>query len=128
MNSEPKQELVRLRLQQAHDALGDARYLYEGGRPSQGVINRAYYAMFYATLALLQNIGKAPSKHSGVLGLFDTQFILKGVFQESLSRDFHRAFDLRQVSDCQPIRSVKATESPSLIQKAEAFVGVCEGD
>jgi uncharacterized protein (UPF0332 family) len=40
-------------------------------------VNRAYYAMFYAVLALLQRIGRVPSRHAGVISLFDTEFVLK---------------------------------------------------
>jgi len=58
--------LVRYRLEQADAALGDAKFLLEGNRSPQSIVNRAYYAMFYAALALLQKIGKVPSKHAGV--------------------------------------------------------------
>jgi uncharacterized protein (UPF0332 family) len=46
-------------------------------------------------LALLQKIGKVPSKHVGVVSLFDTEFVAKGVFPRDLSKNFHRAFELR---------------------------------
>jgi uncharacterized protein (UPF0332 family) len=38
--------------------------------------------MFYAALALLQTTGKVPRRHRGVLSLFDTEFVLKGVSQK----------------------------------------------
>jgi uncharacterized protein (UPF0332 family) len=46
-------ELVKYRLEQAEAALADADFLLEGNRSPQSIVNRAYYAMFYATLALL---------------------------------------------------------------------------
>ena len=55
--------------------------------------------MFYAALALLQKVGKIPTKHTGVISLFDTEFALKGIIPKELSKDFHKAFELRQVSD-----------------------------
>jgi hypothetical protein len=36
----------------------DARFLLDGNRGPQSIVNRSYYAMFYAALALMQNIGK----------------------------------------------------------------------
>ena len=51
--------LVKYRLEQAQAALDDAKYLMDGKRSPQSIINRSYYAMFYAALALLQNISKA---------------------------------------------------------------------
>jgi uncharacterized protein (UPF0332 family) len=99
-------------MEQADAALSDARYLLDGNRSPQSVVNRAYYGMFYAALALLQKVGKIPSKHAGVISLFDTEFVLKGVFPRELSRDLHKAFELRQVAD------YRALQTPSR-EKAE---------
>ena len=77
--------LIQYRLEQAEAALDDAKYLLDGNRSPQSVVNRAYYAMFYAALALLQKAGKIPSKHAGVIGLFDTEFVVKGAFPRELS-------------------------------------------
>jgi uncharacterized protein (UPF0332 family) len=38
--------------------------------------------MFYATLALLQERSSVPSKHSGVITLFDVEFIKAGLLLE----------------------------------------------
>ncbi len=53
--------LVQYRLEQATTALEDARFLLEANRSPVSVVNRAYYSMFYAALALLQKAGKVPS-------------------------------------------------------------------
>ena len=64
MKQEDKTTIIGYRLEQAQIALDDAIYLNSGGRSPQSIVNRCYYAMFYATLALLQDIGKAPTKLS----------------------------------------------------------------
>ena len=97
--------LVQYRPEQADAALDDAKFLLDGRRSPHSVINRAYYAMFYAALALLQKAGKIPSKHAGAIGLFDTEFVVKGAFPRELSRDFHKAFELRQASDYRVLQS-----------------------
>ena len=38
--------LIRYRLEQAQVALDDAKYLLDGGRSPQSIVNRSYYAMF----------------------------------------------------------------------------------
>jgi uncharacterized protein (UPF0332 family) len=76
--------LIEHRLEQAQEALDDAKYLIDGNRSPQSIINRSYYAMFYAALALLQKASKAPSKHSGVISLFDKEFVMKGTFEKEL--------------------------------------------
>src|SRR4030042_6930016 len=115
-------DLVTGRLQQARTALEDARFLIEGGRSPQSVVNRAYYAMFYAALALLQKIGKVPSKHTGVISLFDTEFVLKGIFPKEFSKDFHKAFELRQVSDYKVIEPCSKEKAEETCNKAVRFV------
>lgn len=91
--------LIKYRLEQARAALDDAKYLFDGNRSPQSIVNRSCYAMFYAALALLQKISKVPSKHSGVISLFDKEFVMKGIFAKDLSKDFHKAFELRQTID-----------------------------
>jgi uncharacterized protein (UPF0332 family) len=52
--------LVARRMQQATEALEDGRYLLSAGRGARTAVNRAYYAAFYAVVALLQTVGKTP--------------------------------------------------------------------
>lgn len=127
MREEEIQELIRLRLEQASQALRDAQMLLDGGGSSQAVVNRSYYAMFYAALALLQRQGHIPSKHRGVLGLFDTGFVRKGVFPKELSSDFHTAFEYRQDSDYKSTRPMPRETAGQLHLKAVRFVETVRG-
>jgi uncharacterized protein (UPF0332 family) len=114
--------LIKHRLEQAHEALDDAKYLIDGNRSPQSIVNRSYYAMFYATLALLQKIAKVPTKHSGVISLFDREFVMKGIFDKSLSKDFHRAFELRQSVDYKIIKPIPTVKANEIWLKADNFV------
>lgn len=122
MSREEIQVLVNYRLEQAQTALEDGKFLLEGGRSPQSIVNRAYYAMFYAALALLQKIGKVPSKHTGVISLFDTEFVVKGIFHKELSRNFHKVFEIRQMFDYQVLEPASAAKSQEIWQKAVLFV------
>ena len=101
MSIDPDQvkTLIAYRLQQARAALDDAKCLMDAARTPSSIINRSYYAMFYAALALLQTIGKTPSKHTGALSLVDQEFVLTGRIPREAGRNLHRVFDLRQQSD-----------------------------
>ena len=116
--------LVRYRLDQAQEALQDARLLHGAGRSSLSVVNRSYYAMFYAVLALLQRISKVPCKHAEAISLFDGEYVKKGIFTREDSKDLHRIFDLRQVSDYQVIEPVTREETIEALAKADRFVKV----
>lgn len=114
--------LIKHRLEQAQEALDDAKYLLDGNRSPQSIVNRSYYAMFYAALALLQKISKAPSKHSGVISIFDQEYVMRGAFGKELSKDFHKAFELRQSIDYRIIKPISAEQANQIWHKAVNFV------
>jgi len=114
--------LVKYRLEQAEAAIEDAKFLLEGERSTQSIINRAYYAMFYAALAMLQKVGEIPSKHTGVISLFDREFVSKGIFSKELSKSLHRAFELRQVSDYKTFEQISVEKAKDTLEKAVIFV------
>jgi uncharacterized protein (UPF0332 family) len=82
--------------------------------------------MFYSALALLQTLGKTPSKHTGVLSLFDQEFVLKDIFPRSMGRSLHEAFDLRQEWDYQTLSPPQMDKAIAIYKKAEDFVLVVE--
>ncbi len=122
MKSYDMKTLIKYRLEQAQIAIEDGTYLLNGNRSPQSIVNRSYYAMFYATLALLQETGKIPSKHTGVISLFDTEFVLKNIFPKELSKDLHKAFDLRQITDYKIIDPMTPDEARETLEKAIKFV------
>ena len=122
MKSREIEILIKHRLEQAQEALDDAKYLIDGNRSPQSIVNRSYYAMFYAALALLQKISKVPSKHSGVISLFDKEFVMRGIFEKQLSKDFHKAFEVRQSTDYKIIKPISADKANQMWQKAVKFV------
>jgi len=90
--------LVKYRVEQVDESLEAARVLFEKRLERQSV-NRSYYSMFYAVLALLATPKRETSKHSGAITLFDKEFVKTGTFKKECSRWLHSAFDLRQRSD-----------------------------
>lgn len=114
MKSKEIEILIMHRLEQAQQALDDAKYLIDGDRSPQSIVNRSNYEMFYATLALLQKISKTPSKHSRVISLFDKEFVMKGIFEKELSKDFHKAFELRQSVDYRIIKPISIDKSTAI--------------
>jgi uncharacterized protein (UPF0332 family) len=88
-----------MRLRQAEGVLHDARSLIDVAGTRESIVNRVYYAMFYAVLAALQSVRRAPRKHRGAISLFDTEFVLKGIFTKEMSTDLHRIFESRQDID-----------------------------
>jgi len=79
MKPEQLEDLLRYRMEQAYETLREAEILLNESA-LRGAINRAYYAMFYALLALLATKRLGTSKHSGALALFDREFVRPGCF------------------------------------------------
>jgi len=75
-----KKDLIQYRLELAQEMLRDATLLKENGGSPVSIINRAYYSVFYAALALLVTADVEPNKHSGVLAKFDELFVRQGIF------------------------------------------------
>lgn len=115
------QSLVTYRLEQADESLYAAQVLLERGL-NRIALNRAYYAMFYAVLALLATRQRETSKHSGAISLFDKEFVKSGTFSKHFSRWLHDAFDLRQRSDYAVQVQVTMEEAENTLQHAVLFV------
>ena len=118
---DPRVEVVLYWWSKSQECLEAARREMRAGA-HVFAINRLYYAMFYAALALLQEISKVPSKHSGVVSLFDTEFVMKGVFPKELSKDFHKIFELRQNHDYRTHQPSSLSEAEETLEKASRFV------
>jgi len=121
MNDELRNQRIEYRLLQADDSLQEAEALFRVAL-YRGAVNRAYYAMFYAILALSVFKGQVLSKHSGAIAFFDLEFIKSGVLPKQLSKILHLAFDQRQANDYGELWSIDQTETEQAIRNSREFV------
>ena len=122
MKPEEMRDLIRYRMEQAEGALGDVHVLIRNLCTPISIINRSYYAMLYAALAVLQTIGKTPSKHSGALSVFDTEFVLSGRMSKHLGRSLHDVFELRSRTDYRVVPDLQFDDAVDASRKASEFV------
>lgn len=120
MNVETR-ALVEYRLVQAEESLAAAKSERTAGR-LRDAINRAYYAMFYAGLALLASRGFGASKHSGLVAKVSEEFIKSGPLRPELGRALNLAFDLRQKADYREFFEPTAQQADELLAAAAEFV------
>ena len=120
---EKKKELALYRLKQADETLDEAEFLLVGKKSPRAIINRAYYAMFYAVLALLIFEPYSSSKHSGVLSYFNRRFIKGGLLSERAGESINTAFELRQRGDYKEYAELSYEQVQPYIQKAGEFIG-----
>lgn len=121
-----REVLFSYRKKQAEDTLQDARKMLQSGIGPKSIVNRAYYALFYATLALFlkNNIDLKTSKHSGVIALFDKEFVHSGRIDKEYSKILHRVFEIRQESDYKELFEISSDEAYEIVQLAEKFLQV----
>lgn len=125
MKPEQVEILLRYRLEQARETLREAEILLAEDA-LRGTVNRAYYAMFYALLALLATRQLGTSKHSGALSLFDREFVKTGQFPKHLSRSLRLAFNLRQTHDYGELVEIDRPTAEQTLLNASDFVEAIE--
>jgi len=112
---------VSRRFEQATETLEAAVQLLHTGH-DRDAINRAYYSMFYAGLALLATRMVGASKHSGVISLFGKHFVKTGEFSPEAGRHLREAFDLRQKSDYREDFDPTHEQAVEIVSHAGAFL------
>lgn len=125
MNDEAK-SLIQYRLERAKGTLEDARLLFNNERLFS-CVNRIYYAMFYAVNALLLSKGLSSSKHSGVLALFNKEFINSNIINRELGRFYTTMFEFRQKSDYKDMVKFEKVDVQNWLEKADGFISEIEG-
>ena len=119
---EKKDILIQYRLSQATEALDDAVFLFDNNRGLRSVVNRIYYAMFYAVLALLVNEPFQGSKHSGIISYFNRRFIKENIFSSEMGKYLNLAFEARQEVDYKEFSELTAENVQELLRHAKVFV------
>ncbi|MCX5885926.1 MAG: HEPN domain-containing protein [Proteobacteria bacterium] len=119
-----KQALVAYRLKQAEETLADAKKMIRENISTRSIINRAYYSMFYALLALFlkNDIELKTSKHAGVISIFDKEFVHTGKVDKNYSKILHKIFDARQEGDYKEFVELSAEDAKGYVQQAGEFL------
>ncbi len=119
-----KQTLLGYRLKQAEETLSDAEKMYREDCSTRSITNRAYYSMFYAILALFlhSDIKIKTSKHSGIISVFDREFIHAGKMDKYFSKILHKMFTVRQEGDYKEHVEITAEDATRFIKLAKDFL------
>lgn len=119
------QQLAAHRLQLAKQTLADAQLLLKADR-LRSAVNRAYYAAFYAVRAVLATKHLDSRRHSGVLSLFDTHFVLNEEFSRDIGRKLHELFDARLTGDYRDLVELRSDQVNGLVEAAGEIVQAVE--
>lgn len=93
-----RENLIKYRLEQANETIFDVELLVENKR-YRSAINRIYYGMFYALLALGTAQKFETSKHAQLIGWFNKNFIHTGFIDSKYGKIINKAFNRRTKGD-----------------------------
>lgn len=119
-----RETLFKYRLNEAEETLADTRKMLDSGVSPRSVVNRAYYAMFYAVHALIiyENVELKSSRHSGIISMFDKIFVHTGRLGREYSRFLHRLFEARQEADYRELAVTSVEEAAECVRMAASFL------
>jgi uncharacterized protein (UPF0332 family) len=112
------------RIMQTEETLSEAVRMLDAGFSPRSIVNRSYYAMFYAVLALFIHFDTPhkTSKHSGVIGIFNKEFIHTGKLDARFAQMFYDLFDQRMESDYRDFAVVSEEDARNAVLAAQKFV------
>ena len=94
-----------------------------------GAINRFYYAAFHAARAVLATKQLDSAKHSGIISLFNREFVKTGVINKKASKTLSLMFTLRSEADYDDFKTFTLEEVGNaksavrlLINEIDAFL------
>lgn len=117
-----REEAAKLLAKSAR-AIHSAEVLLREGEPDFSG-GRAYYAMFYATEALLCERGLRFRKHTGVHAAFGEHFAKPGLVDPKYHRWLLNSYDKRREGDYGLDVSLNAEEAEELISQAREFLAM----
>ncbi len=108
-------------IEKAGRALYAAERLMEGG-DAEFAVGRAYYAMFYAAEALLNEKGLRFRKHGGVHAVLGEHFVKTGLLDRKYHRWLLEAFSKRVAGDYGVEADVTSDDVKLMIGQAREFL------
>lgn len=116
-----KQENIQYRLIRARETYKDAIFLFEKGSLNSSV-NRLYYAVFYATIALLLANDIDVKSHNGVKQKLGEEFITKGKLSKIHAKTFNILSDFRHKGDYDDLFDFETEMVERLINPVKEFI------
>lgn len=113
--------LIEVRLDRAQEDIQTAKELLNLGR-YRAAVNRAYYAIFGITTALLLTQKIERSKHSGVESAFIQHFIKTGIFETGYGKIFDYIRKKREESDYSSRIAIDEETAKKVVGDAEKFI------
>ncbi len=120
-----KDKDIQQLMNKAKESLKAAESLYKN-RFYDFSASRAYYAMFYASEAVLLTKNLSFSKHKAVIAALGKNFTKPGILPQKLHRYLINGFDLRQLGDYGTFGSINEDKAKTLLKQTKEFIKTVE--
>ncbi len=114
-------ELIKYRLEQSQKMVEVAALLI-ANNAIESAINRIYYGMFYAVLALALQNSYETSKHQQLLGWFNKEFIHTNKIDIKYGKMLKIAFEWRMKSDYETLTTFTLQEAEQMLADMQEFI------
>ncbi|MEM1242039.1 MAG: HEPN domain-containing protein [Cyanobacteria bacterium P01_H01_bin.26] len=108
-------------LELAEEELQASRLLLDN-KHYRSCISRAYYAMYYATQALLIDRNITSRTHKGILQQFSQTFVQSGDLPSSMAKNLKKTYGLRQLSDYEEAVTLTEELATQALKASTEFV------
>jgi hypothetical protein len=118
---ENRNDYIFYRLNRAKESFEEAMILADSNKWN-AVINRLYYACFYAVIALLLKYEIETQSHDGARRQFSLHFVKTGKVSKENGKLFSKLFDYRQKGDYGDLFDFDEETVKPLIAKTQEFI------
>ena len=113
--------LIDVRIESADEDLETAKELFKLNR-YRAAVNRAYYAIYSTTNAVLLSKQIERSKHSGVEAAFIQNFVKTGIFRIEFGKMFNYIRKKREECDYSSRIKIDRETAEKIVEDAEKFI------
>jgi uncharacterized protein (UPF0332 family) len=117
--------LIKYRIEQAHEAIEDVKFLIDGNK-FKIAVRQIYYGMFYILCSLALKHGFKTSKHKELIGWFNKTFVKDRKIDRKYGAIIHDAFDNRSDSDYGVMVKFEKTEVEKMFNEMKDFIAAIE--
>ena len=125
MKVQNQNDYINYRFQRAKETYEEALILAREERWN-AVINRLYYACFYAVIALLLKNDIETQSHDGARSQFGLNFIKNGIIEKEQGKLFTKLFDYRQKGDYGDMFDFDEELTKPLLDKVKIFIEIID--
>ena len=125
MNPQQRAELVNYRFSKAKETIAEADALMKMEMWNL-VVNRLYYACFYAVSALLANSEIYFKTHSGTRQMFGLHFVAPGKVQQLTGNYYSKIFTFRHKGDYEDFMDFEESDVLPLMSPAKELINEIE--